>query len=300
LARLVLADGMVLIEKSVTPALDWIMRATHDTGRAATLWTTGLLDRVPEAIDHAVVGAIPDGDGWLVYMRDVSDALVRDGRVLSRGENQTVLGAAATLHERFRAETVHGLCSLADRFATLSPATGRREQGGPNPIPNLLVRGWEVFAETVPADVAEPVLAILERPSLLADELLDCEVTLIHGDLKMGNLGFAGARVVLLDWGNWTGMAPPAVEFAWYLAVNWSRIDATREEILEDFRRAAGEFDDERPLGLGLIGGLVQLGWNKALDAAEHPDPATRAAESADLAWWVARAREGLELWSPL
>ena len=300
LARLVLADGRVLIEKRVSPTLDWIMRATHDAGRAATLWTTGVLDSVPEVIDHTVVGAEPDGDGWLVFMRDASDALVPEGRVLTRAESSAILAAATELHERFLGERLPGLCSLADRYATLSPATGQREAGGPNTIPNQLGRGWERFAEGVAADVAGAVLAILDRPWLLADELESCDCTLLHGDLKMGNLGIAGERVVMLDWGNWTGFAPPAVEFAWYLAVNWSRIAASREQLVEDFRRHAGKRHDERALRLALIGGLVQLGWNKALDAAEHPDPATRAREAADLDWWVARARQGLELWSPL
>jgi hypothetical protein len=37
------------------------------------------------------------------------------------------------------------------------------------------------------------------------------------------------------------------------------------------------------------------LGWNKALDAVEHPDPQIRARERADLDWWVDRARDALE-----
>lgn len=37
------------------------------------------------------------------------------------------------------------------------------------------------------------------------------------------------------------------------------------------------------------------MGWNKALDATEHEDPAMRARERADLEWWVARAQEALD-----
>ena len=36
-------------------------------------------------------------------------------------------------------------------------------------------------------------------------------------------------------------------------------------------------------------------GWNKALDAIEHPDPVVRARESADLEWWVRGVRQALE-----
>ena len=57
---------------------------------------------------------------------------------------------------------------------------------------------------------------------------------------------------------------------------------------------------DERSMRLALLAGLVWLGWNKALDAAEHPDPAIRARETADLDWWVRAARTTLESRSPV
>jgi hypothetical protein len=143
------------------------------------------------------------------------------------------------------------------------------------------------------------VLAVLERPEALAAALSAFGSTLVQGDLKLGNLGFTADRVVMLDWGTQTGWAPPAVEVAWYLAINWSRIDATREQVLDDFRAAEGERHDEDALRLALLGGLVQLGWDKALHASGHPDPAVRAREAADLAWWTERARDALAVWSP-
>jgi aminoglycoside phosphotransferase (APT) family kinase protein len=187
----------------------------------------------------------------------------------------------------------------ADRYGFLSLATARREAGGPHEIPRLLARGWERLLELVPADVAEAVLAIAERREPFAAELARFPATLVHGDLKLGNVGFLGWRVKLLDWGTQTGWAPPAVEAVWYLAVNHGRIDATREQVLDDVRAAEGERHEEDALRLALLGGLVQLGWDKALHASGHPDPAVRARERADLDWWAARARDALERWSP-
>jgi hypothetical protein len=184
-------------------------------------------------------------------------------------------------------------------FDKVDPATARREAAGADEVPGLIGRGWERFAELAPDEVAGPVLAIGERPESFAAALSRFPSTLIQGDLKLGNLGFSGDRVVLLDWGTQTGWAPPAVEVAWYLAVNWSRIDATREQVLDDFRAAEGERYDEDALRLALLGGLVQLGWDKALHASGHPDPAVRAREAADLAWWTGRARDALAVWSP-
>ena len=240
-----------------------------------------------------------DGDGWLVVMRDVSAALLPDAARLSRADSRRVLEAAAALHAAFRDQPPVALCSLADRYGFLSPATARREAGGPDQVPKLIARGWERLPELLPADVAEAVLAVAERPEPFAAELARFPATLVHGDLKLGNVGFLGERVVLLDWGTQTGWAPPAVEAVWYLAVNASRIDASREQVLDDFRAAEGERHDEDALRLALLGGLVHLGWDKALHATGHPDPAVRAWERADLAWWTARARDALERWSP-
>jgi hypothetical protein len=258
-----------------------------------------MMARVPEVIDHAVVGAEQVDGGWVVIMRDVSAALVPEHVHLTRDDSRRVLAAAAALHAAFADDPPLALCSLADRYQLLSPATTRREAGGADEVPRLIGRGWERFAELVPADVAEPVLAVLERSEPFAAALSRFPSTLIQGDLKLGNLGFSGDRVVMLDWGTQTGWAPAAVEVAWYLAVNWSRIDATREQVLDDFRAAEGERHDEDALRLALLGGLVQLGWDKALHASGHPDPAVRAREAADLAWWTGRARDALEWWSP-
>ncbi|HEY4726543.1 MAG TPA: phosphotransferase, partial [Actinomycetota bacterium] len=234
LERVVLAGGEALVVKHVRAGGDWIMRATHDGGRAAELWSSGVLARVPEVIDHAVVGAEQVAGGWVVVMRDVASALVPDHARLARDHSRRVLEAAAALHARFWDEPPLALCPMVDRYAFLSPATARRERDGADEVPKLIGRGWERFAEVVPAEVAEPVLAVLERPEPFAAELARFPTTLIHGDLKFGNVGFLGERVVLVDWGTQTGWAPPAVEAVWYLAVNHSRIDATREQVLDD------------------------------------------------------------------
>jgi hypothetical protein len=299
LERVTLGGGEALVVKHVLDGGDWIMRGCHDHGRAAQLWSDGVLARIPAVIDHAVVGAEPVEGGWLVIMRDVSAALVPDHLRIGRDDSRRVLEAAAALHAAFAGDPPLALCSMADRYQLLSPATTRREAGGTDEVPKLIGRGWERFAELVPGEVTGPVLEIMERPEPFVAALSRSGSTLIHGDLKLGNLGFDGDRVVMLDWGTQTGWAPPAVEVAWYLAVNWSRIDATREQVLDDFRAAEGDRHDEDALRLALLGGLVQLGWDKALHASGHPDPAIRAREAADLAWWTERARDALGVWSP-
>ena len=93
LERLVLADGNVLIAKRIVPGGDWIGRASADPGREGLLFTNGVLDRLPPALDHAMVAAARDGDAWWLVMRDVSDQLLDDDSLVSRETNRRLLGA---------------------------------------------------------------------------------------------------------------------------------------------------------------------------------------------------------------
>jgi hypothetical protein len=81
-----------------------------------------------------------------------------------------------------------------------------------------------------------------------------------------------------------------------FLGGNASQVQATRDELLDDFRAIWGDDHDEVALRLALLAGLVELGWNKAFDVTEDPDPGVRGRERSDLEWWVAQARRTLEL----
>jgi hypothetical protein len=95
LERLVLPDGRRLVSKHVTPELDWMMRATNDTGRAAELWVSGAMDRLPPVVDPALVRI---EDGWYLYMDEVE--FHRRGTRFSPDEISRVLGALAARHRR--------------------------------------------------------------------------------------------------------------------------------------------------------------------------------------------------------
>jgi hypothetical protein len=299
LERVVLSDGAVLIVKHISPESDVAMRLTHDTGRAAWLWTSGLMGRFPPVIDHATVAVEAEGDGWAIIMRDVSDALLPNNRLLTRAESYRILEAATRLHTTFRGQRIEGLCTLTDHLSLFLPSTALRERGGPLPLFRWIARGWELFQDVVPRELGDAISAIHARPSLLAEQLERCELTLIHGDLWLSNIGLFPDRVVMLDWGAATA-APPAFEFTMYLTGNWSRIAAEREQLIDDFRNLSSEQYDERAMQLAFIATFTEFGWNKALDVVEHPDAAIRAREAADLAWWVRRVSEALETWSPV
>jgi hypothetical protein len=249
---------------------------------------------VPSEIDCAVLDAGRDGRaGWLL-MRDVSAELLPPDRRLSREESARIRAAAAAFHRRFAGEPIQGLCSLEDRITIVGPAIVAGESNEVDYLPKMLVVGWEVFADAVPEDVASAIFGALERPEPLAALLRDCVTTLVHNDLRGANLGIVPGRIVVLDWGL-AGSGPPELDFAWYLFVNGWRIDATREQLIDDFWRAEGDLHDPHALELAWI---AQLCWHGSLLAHEliEASDAKRERAKAELAWWVGRVRGALEL----
>ena len=295
LERVTMADGRVLIAKTIDQHADWLMRATGDDGRLFRLWSEGVLQRLPAGIDTAVEAVEELPGGCIVVMRDVSDSLVAADHVLTREQSRRVVAAMSSLHDTFAGTRIQGLCPLVDRLAFLTPTVTRATAD--DPLRGMVLEGWSRFPELVPGEVGDAVLELLARPGTLAAALGAYPQTLLHGDLKVANIGFDGPNLVMLDWGTLTGMGPRAVEHAWYLAINGAAIDATLDELLDDASGVLGP-DDRDAVPLALLGALVQLGWEKALGATGD-DPSTRVREQAGLDWWCARAGEALSQWSP-
>ena len=295
--RAVLADGTPVVIKHVSPD-DWLMVASGGVSHLDRLWRAGVFERVPAVIDHTMLAMERSDDGFVLVMRDVSEHVLVEGQVLSRADNRRVLEAVDAMYRAYWGETVPG-CPLNNHLAAFTPQMSALVDHLGTPIPKLMLRGWEMFADVAPTDVTSAMHAILDDPRALVDEIEKRPTTFIHGDLRLHNMGMNDERVVLLDW-EIAGNAPPGVEFGWYLIIAASRIAATREQISDDFREISGELFDPRAFELGMTTALMCLGWNKAIDILENPDPAIRAQERADLDWWIARVRTALEEWSPI
>lgn len=293
--RAVLPDGTRIVLKHISSQHDWIMRATKDEGRAACLCLPGVLDRVSHAIDLAVLGVEQEADGWVIAMRDVRDALIPTAGRVSRADSLRVLRAAGEIHAAFWGEQVDGLVRLADRYTLFSPWFGHQIGiGAANSK-----RGWEIFSATGPADIVRAITAIAKDPESLCSELDCCEKTLIHGDLKLDNVGLAPDRVILLDWAL-AGIGPPEVDYAWFLMMNAGRIDASLDNLLDDIRAALGIRFNPQALELALTGVFVQWGPFLAQYASgERPDRDPDQAQK-QLDWWLRRVSRSLEAWSPV
>ena len=209
-------------------------------------------------------------------MRDVSDGLLGDERRLSRAESRAVIEAAAAMHDRFWDEPMPSLAGCGDRLVISGPATWERERDGHDLLPKQAPVAWDAFFGTVRRRRGRRGARPARRPGAARRPLTRRGTTLIHGDLRDDNLAFADGRIVLLDWDLATA-GTPVDEFAWYLLHDAWRIDATRDEIVADWRAAEGaRVDDEEEALLGLTG-LVLYGWILGHSAAIHPDPAERS-----------------------
>lgn len=294
--RLDLDDGSAAFAKHLLPQDSWIMRATGDVGREASLWFSGALTRIGEIVEHGVVGAVAEGNGWLLILRDLSGPL-RRGADPTVSHARRVLGAVGELHARFAGQTVDGLCELTDRLRLFSPATAERERDGEDLAPKVIGRGWELFSTIAPPDVVDAVDAIHERPQRLAEVLARQGRTLIHGDLRPANLGSLDERIVLLDWGL-AASAPAALDFAWYLFnLSGPGGEPAREEVSR-WLLGGTRAPASRVVDLALLATLVQTGCYFGHRAVQDPDEGVRRGAAEDLAWWVGRARGALDRWS--
>jgi hypothetical protein len=282
------------VVKRLDPATDLMMRLTHDTvGREYALWTSGAFDLLPAGVGHAVLDGWAEESGATLVLRDLGAAVLSWDDRLDRDRWLFVVERIAAMHRAALGAAPDGLASLEDQIGLFAPRHARL-LAPDRELMRLVQRGWEHFADLVPAAVARPVLDLADDPAPLARALRACPTTLLHGDLSTVNMALEDDTVVLLDWAL-AAAGPGALDLTRFLAGCASVVDSTREQMIADYREAAGPAYDERAMRLALLADLVWLGWNKALDTAEHADPAMRQQERADLFWWVEQARLTLD-----
>ena len=294
----VVVDGERCVVKYLHPTSDFTMRVSGDIGcRPRRVWAAGLMDAASATIDHATLGAAPWGpNGWGValLMRDVSDELIPVGDDPITEEQHACFldGIAALAAALWGWEDDLGFLPHRLRWAWFGQAqlAGEEALGFPEAVPRIAAEGWERFAVRAPADMVGAIDDLRRDPTPLSAALLQTPQTFLHGDWKLGNLGYGrDGRVVLLDWA-YPGQGPIAHELAWYLALNRARLPVghTKESTAADLRAAlerhgvetAGWWDHQ--VALCQLGALVQFGWEKAYGDDE------------ELEWWLDHARAGL------
>ena len=293
----VVADGQAYFLKRLSPATDWIMRATGDhVHRPYLVWRAGIMDKAPSCIDHTVVAMEVAGTGddatLSVLMRDVGDHLVPPGDTrVAMAQHDSFLAHMAALAAAFWGwHDDIGLTTMAQRLRFFAPDNIAAELTAadvPGPIA-AAADGWRRLPG-LSAPLSVIASLVHERPDVIADPLGSTPRTFLQGDWKMGNLGsHPDGRTILLDWA-YPGSGPACWDLCWYLALNRARLPESKEAAIDRFRsalEACGVTTDpwwERQLDLCMIGIMATFGWEKALG-----DPG-------ELDWWqeqVARAAE--------
>jgi hypothetical protein len=280
--------GTPYVVKYLDPETDWTMRASGFDGFVPVeLWRRGILAALPDCIRQPIVGVALEGTAALL-MEDVSAWLVpATDEPIGVEENARFLDHMAAMHASFVDTSLPiDVVTPANRYLELSPRMAEAElaRGSDHPVPQLVHRGWPLFAEVAPR-AANVVVPLVRDPAPLVVALASTPQTFVHGNWKFDNLGTDDlGRTVLFDW-EIPGRGAPLSDLAWYLAINCRRLPVSKEATIASYReslehhRVETEPWWERQLDLCLLGALVQFGWEKALGGYDD-----------ELAWWEEQA----------
>jgi hypothetical protein len=291
-------DGERLVVKRLTLAGDWIMRVVGDR----VFWPflaarAGLYERVPDCIDHAIVAMALDGgapDGVLgVLMRDVGEHLIPEGDTpVTVEQHRDFLTHMAAMHRAYWDwHDDLGLETMSQRLLPFAPATIAPELTRDDVAVPIAVadEGWSRLPERCP-EMAQLIFALHDDPAPLIAALAETPATFLHGDWKMGNLGWhPEGRTILLDWA-YLGAGPPTWDLMWYLALNQARLPESKEASIEIYRDALASLGVDlngwwdRQLGLAAVAIMVCFAWEKAVGG------------DAELDWWADRFAQGARL----
>jgi hypothetical protein len=307
LERVCLADGSRVVVKHFDPSVDLVMRLSGDqTGREVELVRRGVLDALPPTVLHPVIDAWYDDGRGVLVMRDLGDAVLTWKSIVSRDQARTMFAAIADLHAAFLGSAPDGLTPLDQLLGLFEPRRIRPYAG--RSIVDFALRGWEYWPEVAPGEVGEQVLALAQDATPLTAACRALPSTLLHGDLATVNMALEPDRpgcLTLIDWGL-VAAGPAELDIGRLLAGCAQLFGPVRREasativarldgLLALQREVAGPAYDDDAMRLGLLAGISWLGWNKALDIVEHPDPAVRERERAALPWWLRQAELAIE-----
>ena len=185
-----------------------------------------------------------------------------------------------------------------ERLLLLSRPAAERYRADGNPVGDRFLAGWDAFARLADPAARAAGRATVQRLSALVSALDDLPAALIHGDLKLGNVGPTDdGRVAVVDW-QMVSCAPVAVELGWFLVSNVASLPLEPEAILAGYREAAQHSAKdtwEVQTDLAWLVGLLLRGWRKGLDAEAGTILPTGVTAADDLAFWCERALAAAE-----
>ena len=182
-----------------------------------------------------------------------------------------------------------GLLPLVNRYSLFAPVAFRCEEalGFPQAVPRIGLEGWRRLGVSRPHDGGDARDRCTTAPwptRRRARGYADSASSTATGSSATSAVDPDG-RTVLVDW-SLPGEGPPIAELAHYLALNRARLPLghSKDDAIDAYRAALERHGIdtapwlERQLALGLLGVMLQLGWEKAFDET-----------GIELEWWAAR-----------
>ena len=296
-------DSFVLKRDSL--ARDWIAQATSDGPILREAWFAAHGPPLPAPIRAPYLGVGADGSDVGILMPDLTDVLFDWDAPISIEILDRVIAGLATLHAYPRQEALASAaaqaqwCPLRERVTLICRASLERAGPARDAVADRILPGWEAFDRLAPAGARDVIASLGADPAPLLRELAELPSTLIHGDLKLANVGLEpDGTIDLVDW-QMVSVAPVAVELGWFLVSNVASLPLPPGDVLTRYHaalRSRGERGAEVAGDWGaqtdcaILVGLLLRGWRKGADAEAGVVHASGVAAAVDLAWWSERA----------
>jgi hypothetical protein len=292
-------DGKRFVLKRDSLARDWIARATGDGPVLREAWFAANGPVLPAPLRASYLGVGVDGDEVGLLMPDLTGVLFDWDAPVSIDALDRVLGGLATLHAHPWLETLRieegQWCRLAERVTLI--CRGSLERPGParDAVGARILPGWDAFDRLAPGAAREVIASLGADPGPLLSALAALPSTLLHGDLKLANVGIEpDGTIDLVDWQMVT-VAPVAVELGWFLVSNVASLPLPPDDVLARYHAAmatrgpAASGDWDAQVDSAMLVGLLLRGWRKGADAEAGLTLASGVSAADDLAWWCDR-----------
>jgi hypothetical protein len=278
-------------------ARDWIAQVTSDGPILREAWFAAQGPPLPAPIRAPYLGVGTDGPDVAILMPDLTGVLFDWDAPISVEAFDRVIAGLAALHAYPRPEALASgaaqacWCPLRERVTLICRASLERPGPARDAVGDRILPGWEAFERLAPAGALDVIASLGADPTPLLAALAELPSTLIHGDLKLANVGVeADGTIDLVDWQMVT-VAPVAVELGWFLVSNVNALPLPPAEVLDRYWRARG-LDGTRQNDIAILVGLLLRGWRKGYDAEAGISLASGVSAADDLAWWCDRAIE--------
>jgi hypothetical protein len=295
-------DGDRFVLKRDSLARDWIARATADGPILREAWFAAHGPALPSPIRAPYLGAGVDGDEFGILMPDLSGVLFDWDAPISVESLELVLAGLATLHA-YRWPGTPGLgnaywCPLPERLTLICRASLERPGPARDAVGDRILPGWDAFGRRAPSRARDLIASLGTDPAPLVTALAGLPSTLIHGDLKLANVGIeSNGAIELVDW-QMVSVAPIAVELGWFLVSNVASLSLQPDDVLARYHATAITHgldaigDWKAQVDAAILVGLLLRGWRKGADAEAGLTLASGVSAADDLRWWCDRAVE--------